>query len=61
MPKPSKQNFGDLIDMLEKLYNIGEQRDDDEISTHELFKQTKEIISTNLHFTLIKKVDQFNS
>lgn len=60
MPEIKQEKIEDVIGLLEKLYNIGEQRDDDEISTYKLFKQTKEIISVNLHFPLIKKVDQFN-
>jgi len=60
MPEIKKEKIEDIIGLLEKLYNIGEQRDDDEISTYKLFKQTKEIISVNLHFPLINKVDQFN-
>ena len=60
MPEIKQEKIEDVIGLLEKLYNIGEQRDDDEISTSKLFKQTKEIISVNLHFPLIKKVDQFN-
>lgn len=60
MPEIKQEKIEDVIELLEKLYNIGEQRDDDEISTYKLFKQTKEIISVNLHFPLIKKVDQFN-
>ncbi|MEA3496007.1 MAG: ATP-binding protein [Bacteroidota bacterium] len=60
MPEIKQEKIEDVIGLLEKLYNIAEQRDDDEISTDQLFKQTKEIISENLHFPLIKKVDQFN-
>ena len=60
MPEIKQEKIEDIIGLLEKLYNIGEQRDDDEISTYKLFKQTKEIISVNLHFPLIKKVEQFN-
>ena len=60
MPEIKQEKIGDVIGLLEKLYNIGEQRDDDEISTYKLFRQTKEIISVNLHFPLIKKIDQFN-
>ncbi|MEA1875017.1 MAG: ATP-binding protein [Bacteroidota bacterium] len=60
MPEIKQEKIEDIIGLLEKLYNIGEQRDDDEISTYKLFKQTKEIISANLHFPLMKKVDQLN-
>ena len=60
IPEIKQEKIEDIIGLLEKLYNIGEQRDDDEISTYKLFNQTKKIISVNLHFPLIKKVDQFN-
>jgi len=60
MPEIKQEKIEDIIGLLEKLYNVGEQRDDDEISTYKLFNQAKEIISVNLHFPLIKKVDQFN-
>jgi len=60
MPEIKQEKIEDIIGLLEKLYNIGEQRDADEISTYKLFNQTKEIISVNLHFPLIKKVVQFN-
>ncbi|MBI9037737.1 MAG: AAA family ATPase [Bacteroidales bacterium] len=60
IPEIKQEKIEDIIGLLEKLYNIGEQRDDDEISTYKLFNQTKKIISVNLHFPLIKKIDQFN-
>lgn len=49
----------DIIELLEKIYNIGEQRDNDEISTKVLFSQSMLLIADNLHFPLIKKVDDF--
>ena len=58
MPEIHEDKITDIFELLEKLYNIGEQRDDDEISTRELFKQTRELISVNLHFPLINKIDQ---
>lgn len=60
MPKIEQEKLKDIIGLLEKLYHIGELRSDDEISTYKLFNQTKEIVSLNLHFPLIKKIDQFN-
>lgn len=57
MPEIHEDKITDIFALLEKLYNIGEQRDDDEISTRELFKQTRELISVNLHFPLINKID----
>ena len=60
MPEIKQKKIGDIIELLNQLYNIGEQRDNNEISTDKLFRKTKEIISVNLHFPLIKKVDQLN-
>jgi len=56
MPEIHDNKFNDVVELLEKLYNISEQRDNDEISTHNLFEQAREILSSNLHFPLIKKV-----
>lgn len=58
MPEIIEARFNDVIEFLEKIYIIGVQRDIDQISTSELFNRTKELISNNLHFPLIKKIDQ---
>jgi AAA+ superfamily predicted ATPase len=57
MPEIHDEKITDIFGLLEKLYNIGEQRDDDEISTRSLFRQTRELISDNLHFPLISKIN----
>lgn len=57
MPEINEDNITDIFELLEKLYNIGEQCDGDEISTQELFNQTRDLISGNLHFPLINKID----
>lgn len=41
--------FSDIYVWLENLYNLGLQRDENNISTEELFVQTKELIETNLY------------
>ena len=51
------EEITDIFELLEKLYNIGKQRDDEKISTWELLSQVKELISVNLHFPLINKID----
>lgn len=63
MPSLLKEGFKDVIEFLEEIYNIGQQRNDEEISTVELFVQTKELISSNLNYPLIKRVHdlEFNS
>lgn len=56
MPELHDDNITDILDLLEKLYNIGEQRNDDEITTRELFSQTKDLILSNIHFPLINRI-----
>jgi hypothetical protein len=57
MPQTQSDTFTDIIELLEEIYNIGNLRDDDEISTFELFHQTRKLISVHLHIPLIRKVD----
>jgi len=59
MPVIEREGFKDVIELLEKFHKLGEQRDSEELSTFELFAQTKELISSNLHFPLIKKINDF--
>ena len=59
MPQLRDEEVTDVIDLLEKIYNIGEQRCIDEISTIVLFSQTILLISDNLHLPLIKSIDDF--
>jgi SpoVK/Ycf46/Vps4 family AAA+-type ATPase len=47
--------YEDIFTLLEKLYELGEQRDNDEITTRELFEQTQSIIDENIHFELIER------
>jgi AAA+ superfamily predicted ATPase len=56
LPELNKKTFKNIIDLLEKIYNIGKQRNDDEISSRELFYQTKSIINSNQNFPFMKKV-----
>lgn len=57
MPVIEREGFKDVIELLENFYKLGEQRDSEELSTFELFAKTKELISSNLHFPLIKKIN----
>ncbi len=47
--------YEDIFTLLQKLYEIGNQRDNEEISTTELFEQTQSILIENIHFPLIEK------
>lgn len=47
--------YKDIFTLLGKLYELGNQRDNDEIATSELFEQTQSILDENIHFPLIEK------
>lgn len=51
-------NFG-IIELLEKLYDLGNKRDEEEISTDKLFSNAEELISSHSCLPLIKKVNSF--
>jgi SpoVK/Ycf46/Vps4 family AAA+-type ATPase len=53
--------YEDIFTLLEKLYEIGNQRDNKEISTRELFEQTQSILEENTHFPLIEKAKFFGT
>ena len=59
-PKINKKSINGIIDLLEQLYKLGDQRDDDKISTFELFREVEKLIVDNTHFPLIEKVKQFS-
>lgn len=48
--------YEDIFTLLEKLYELGNQRDNEEITTSELFEQTQSILVENNHFSLIEKI-----
>jgi AAA+ superfamily predicted ATPase len=47
--------YEDIFTLLEKINEIGNQRDNEEISTRELFEQTQCLLEENTHFPLIEK------
>ena len=53
------EKFDDIFALLEKLYDLGSQRDDEEISTKELFEQTQSILKENSHFPLVERMKSF--
>jgi AAA+ superfamily predicted ATPase len=59
MPSIQDDKIIDIFNLLQKLYNFGEQRDDEEISTSKFFTLSKELIASNLHFPLIGKIEMF--
>lgn len=56
LPKINENKIKGIIDLLEQLYKLGDQRDDDKISTFELFREVDKLILDNAHFPLIEKV-----
>lgn len=56
MPDFRQEKMTDFLLLLQKLSDLVQQREDQEIATSELFSQTEEIISVNGHFPLIEKM-----
>ncbi len=60
LPQLREEVANDIIELLEKIYELGLQRDEDEISTESFFDQIMILIKNNLHYPLIKIADDFN-
>lgn len=50
----------DIIELLDKIYILGRQREEDEISSTMFFTQVQSLISNNLHFPLLRKITDLN-
>ncbi|HUN01847.1 MAG TPA: ATP-binding protein [Niabella sp.] len=50
------KKFNDIFTLLEELHKLGVQRNDEEISTQELFESVKNILKEHEHFPLIERV-----
>lgn len=50
----------DIVTLLERIYHLGKERDEDKITTDELLVQTEEFITENKHLPLIKKISDYN-
>jgi len=59
MPELKAGRIHDIIELLEKLYTIGDD-DEGEMPTDVVFRHAKDMIVANQHFPLIKKISQFN-
>ena len=57
-PMPVIQNppIADVFELLEQIYNLGEERDEGQIKTFILFKKTEVLLNEHLHLTLIKRI-----
>lgn len=58
LPQVKTDNVASVTDLLEKIYELGIKRDEDIISTATLFRETEFHIQKNMHFPLIKKIQQ---
>lgn len=57
MPKIEKPKIKNIIDVLESLYELSEERNNEKLRTFELFSKAKQLIKNNLHFELLRKID----
>lgn len=60
MPEIIQKEIEDDIAVLELIYKLSEQRDDQAISTSRMFKETQKLIFDHPHFPFIKKIHQLN-
>jgi AAA+ superfamily predicted ATPase len=60
IPELITDRFSDFFELLESLYNLSEQRDDGEIGTRHLLKQSLAIIKANQQYPLIQKLYAFS-
>lgn len=60
LPAINEKKINGILDLLEQVYKLGVQRDEEKISTFELFRETEKLIADNTHFLLIEKIKQFN-
>jgi AAA+ superfamily predicted ATPase len=58
MPAPEAEKNEDIITIIEQIYKLGSQRDEEEIRTIELFHLADTIIEKNIHLPLMKKIHQ---
>lgn len=55
------EKFDDIFSFLEKLSKFIKQREDEEISTKELFESTQSIIEQNTHLQLVERINDFHA
>ena len=60
IPIINSQEFKNIIELLEYLYNLYDLRHDEEISIHQFLDEVNKLILENTHFPLIKKLKQFD-
>lgn len=60
VPEIVRQEPKSIVDLLEQFYLLGLQRSEEEIPTQFLFRKAEELIRSNLHYPLIKKIDDYH-
>lgn len=60
LPKITNSKAATSIDLLGEIYSLGVERSENKISTAKLFREVDRLISENIHFPLIEKINQFN-
>lgn len=56
-----QERFEDIFTLLERIYELGQQRDDNEMSTQEVFEITQHILKDNKHFPLMDRIQAFGA
>lgn len=59
MPIVAKKEYKDVIELLEAIYNLGQQVILKTLSFPTLLTKTKKLVSTNLHFPLIRLIKEY--
>jgi hypothetical protein len=52
------RKFASILDVLEKIHELTDLKDEEELSTRDIFQETELIIKSNIHFTFLKKISQ---
>ena len=60
MPSLEKEKPKNQLEVLEAFYLLGVQRDEEEISSIDLFVETERFFNSSLHYPLIKRIDELN-
>ena len=54
-----QDEIADIFELLEEIYQLGQKRDDNDISTWQLYAQTKQLLEQHNEFVLLQKIKQF--
>jgi AAA+ superfamily predicted ATPase len=54
-----QDEIADIFELLEEVYQLGQKRDDNDISTWQLYAQTKQLLEKHNEFVLLQKIKHF--